>query len=472
MKLKIAEPEIDRDNPFLHDKLNREQIAIVLTQLFGNIEEPFVISLNSAWGTGKTTFMRMFRQYLLNQGFPVIYFNAWETDFQDNPLVAFIGEINSGIDELKKHGFETEKARKVFKKIKRTGKDILKKTIPAAVKIASHSTMNIEKGTEDTFSDFTSAVLEDHIKSYSETKELVKRFREHLKELVEELQKNEKENGQKTRPLIFFVDELDRCRPDYTIQVLEKIKHFFDAEGIIFVLGIDMEQLGHSVKTVFGQNMRERSYLRKFIDLEYNLPADSITSELYCRYLAAETSITDLLNRNNDSENLIAELKYSSILMASSFSLSLSDLNLLFNFVYLIFLSYDIIKPETVSLTVILITLKMRNTKLYSQVLNKERTVYYLINELNKMKKQVRSVKDYDNFFIERRLIPLSLKKIPDEEFQQQLQSTSVANSNELNNIFKIIKDTNKLPNNEQFTDTLIKRIQLLDSFNFTKKDA
>jgi len=471
MKLRIAEPEIDKENPFLNDKLNREQIAIVLTQLLDNIEEPFVISLNSAWGTGKTTFIKMFRQYLLNNGFPAIYFNAWETDYQDNPLIALIGEIDSGIDELKKQGFETEKARKVFKKIKKTGKDILKKTIPAAVKMASHGTVNNEKGMEDTFSDFTSVVLEDQIKNYSETKEQVKKFKEQLKELAEDLQKNESSKNSQSRPLIIFVDELDRCRPDYAVQVIEKARHFFDAEGIIFILGMDMEQMGHSVKAVFGQNIRERSYLRKFIDLEYNIPSDNYTGELYCRYLSTETAITEILNRNPEPETLIAELKYSSILMTSSFSLSLSDLNVLFNYLYLIFLTFENIKTEAISLAVILISLKMRNTKLFNQVLNKERTVYYLINELNKMKKQNSTLKDYDKFFIERRMIPLSLKKISDDEFQQQLQSSSVANSNELNSIYKIIKDTNKLHNNESFTEILLKKIQLLEQFKFPGKE-
>ena len=331
MRLRIAETEIDKDNPFLHDKLNREQCATVLTQLFNNIEGPFIMSINSPWGTGKTTFLKMFRQHLLNHGFPVIYFNTWESDYHDNPLVTFIGEINSGIDDLRKHGFEIEKAKKVFKKIKKTGKDILKKSIPIDVKIASHGVLDIEKGVEDAFSDFTSGVLENQIKNYSASKEQVKRFKEQLKELAEDLQKTENSPLAKTRPLILFIDELDRCRPEYTIQVLEKIKHFLDVDGLIPVIAIDMEQLGHSVKTVFGQNMKERSYLRKFIDLEYNMPADNSITELYCRHLSVESAISGIINRQTNPEDLLTELQYSSILMAATFSLSLSDLNVLFN---------------------------------------------------------------------------------------------------------------------------------------------
>ncbi|PKL15371.1 MAG: hypothetical protein CVV49_21415 [Spirochaetae bacterium HGW-Spirochaetae-5] len=468
MRLRIAEPEIDTDNPFRNDKLNREQSALVLTELFSSIEGPFSVCINSPWGMGKTTFIRMFREHLLNHGFPVVYFNAWETDYQDNPLIAFIGEIGSGLDELKKHGFETESARKTFKKLKKTGKDILKKSIPVAVKTAVHKALDIEKGVEDAFSDFTLSVLENQIKNYSATKDQMKRFKEQLREMIDELQADGRRDL-KIRPMIFFIDELDRCRPEHAIQVLEKAKHFLDIEGVIPVFGIDMEQMGHSVKTVFGQNMKERSYLRKFFDLEYNMPSDNYTGELYCRYMSTESSITGVLNRNENAADLIEELQYSAMLMTSTFSLSLSDLNVLFNSVYLILLTCENIKNETVALCVILVSLKMRNVKLFNQVLNKERTVFYVINELNKVKKDNNIVKEYDRYFLERRLISLSLKKITDTDYQHQLNLTPVAYHNELNNIYKIIKDKNRLHSIELFTESLLNKIRLLDSFKFTE---
>ncbi len=468
MRMRITEPEISKENPFLNDKLNREQSALILTELFGSIEGPFSVCINSPWGMGKTTFIKMFREHLLNIGFPVIYFNVWETDYQDNPLIAFIGEIGSGIDELKKHGFETESARKAFKKMKKTGKDILKKSIPVAVKTAVHKALDIEKGVEDAFSEFTLSVLENQIKNYSATKDQMKKFKEQLKELVEELQVDGNRDL-KIKPMIFFIDELDRCRPEHAIQVLEKVKHFLDMEGVISVFGIDMEQMGHSVKTVFGQNMKERSYLRKFFDFEYNMPSDNYTGELYCRYLSTESMITEILNRNENAPELIEELQYSTMLMTSTFSMSLSDLNVLFNSVYLILLTCDNIKNETVALCVILISLKMRHVKLFNQILNKERTIFYVINELNKVKKDNNTVKEYDRYFLERRLISLGLKKITETDYQQQLNLTPVAYHNELNNIYKIIKDKNRLQSIELFTDSLLNKIRLLDSFKFTE---
>ena len=44
------------------------------------------------------------------------------------------------------------------------------------------------------------------------------------------------ENVQK---LVVFVDELDRCRPAFTMEMLERIKHYFDDDRIIFVVAIN-----------------------------------------------------------------------------------------------------------------------------------------------------------------------------------------------------------------------------------------
>ena len=77
---------------------------------------------------------------------------------------------------------------------------------------------------------------------------------------------------QKTgKPLIICVDELDRCRPTYAIEMLERIKHFFNIPGIVFMLGIDREQLCASIASVYGAIDTE-NYLHRFFDIEFVLP--------------------------------------------------------------------------------------------------------------------------------------------------------------------------------------------------------
>jgi hypothetical protein len=72
--------------------------------------------------------------------------------------------------------------------------------------------------------------------------------------------------------LIFVVDELDRCRPDYALSMLEVIKHFFDVPNVHFVLGVNMEALGHIVRARYGAGVKANDYLKRFISLTMELP--------------------------------------------------------------------------------------------------------------------------------------------------------------------------------------------------------
>lgn len=104
---------------------------------------------------------------------------------------------------------------------------------------------------------------------YSEYKELkneIKNFRNKLKNIQEKLGKK----------IIIFVDELDRCNPMYAIKTFEIIKHLFGISNIIFVLSIDKTQIENSVRRIFGTNEGEvNGYLRKFIDVDFQLPDSS-----------------------------------------------------------------------------------------------------------------------------------------------------------------------------------------------------
>lgn len=74
------------------------------------------------------------------------------------------------------------------------------------------------------------------------------------------------------KKIIIFVDELDRCRPTYTIELLEVIKHIFDVEGFIFILSIDKEQLSHTISNRYGYKSDSVAYLRRIFDIEFRLP--------------------------------------------------------------------------------------------------------------------------------------------------------------------------------------------------------
>jgi len=54
--------------------------------------------VDAAWGTGKTTFLRMWKSWLRQQGFPVVAFNAWETDFTNYPFLALGAALTQELD--------------------------------------------------------------------------------------------------------------------------------------------------------------------------------------------------------------------------------------------------------------------------------------------------------------------------------------------------------------------------------------
>ena len=109
--LKIVEPEVDAGNPWVDDKLDRKEIADRLTSIVRGQEAPFVISLDGRWGTGKTFLLKRWAQDLQNQDPPwqAIYYNAWEDDFANDPLLSVTGQLS----EHFKKGALWAKARKL-----------------------------------------------------------------------------------------------------------------------------------------------------------------------------------------------------------------------------------------------------------------------------------------------------------------------------------------------------------------------
>ena len=105
---RLPDLEIDPEHPFKYDKLDRENYANILISIF-NIYAPTgcVIALNGCWGAGKSTFIRMLIQHLKNNNGHPLYFNAWENDYVDDPLIAILSELQIVFPE-------SEKLQKVF----------------------------------------------------------------------------------------------------------------------------------------------------------------------------------------------------------------------------------------------------------------------------------------------------------------------------------------------------------------------
>lgn len=223
----------------VNDKLDRKSIADNFNKCFENIQGNLVLAINGNWGDGKSAFLHMWKNQLRLDKKEVIYINLWEEDFFKEPFLSIINSFSDKFENIKTNLID------IGKKI---GKHLLEKK----------TGINI-----DTF--FDDSVYEEIKKQKYELSKI-------LNKKVSELQND--------FPLIVMIDELDRCNPLYAIEFLETIKHFFDIDKIVFILGIDMNELGHSLKKVYGYNMNTERYLKKIIDINYNLPEPDIEKYL------------------------------------------------------------------------------------------------------------------------------------------------------------------------------------------------
>ncbi len=74
------------------------------------------------------------------------------------------------------------------------------------------------------------------------------------------------------KPLIFIIDELDRCKPPFALAILENIKHLYSVKNIVFVLVMNRTQIEESVKCEYGSGVEASKYLQKFVHLWASLP--------------------------------------------------------------------------------------------------------------------------------------------------------------------------------------------------------
>jgi len=293
MQTRHNEIEISSDDPFKNDALGRKELEPPLTQFITQTSSPFTLALDSAWGSGKTTFLKMWEVKLKQAGHVCLYLNAWKNDFAQDPLVAVVGELSEAISEAIKALEPKEKKTELQEKMKtvtKTAALIFKRSIPLAIKLATHGILDIEGAMEKNIADFASGIAEDGIKEYEKGKSEIEEFRQALTSLAVSVSKSKNNDNAK---VVIIIDELDRCRPTYAVQLLERIKHLFDVSGVVFVLGIDRSQLNHSICALYGSGFDAVGYLKRFIDLDYRLPEPK--SGNYCSYLFKYFGIEDLI---------------------------------------------------------------------------------------------------------------------------------------------------------------------------------
>lgn len=297
MRFKSSDFQVDKDNPFMNDKFGRKPIVEFIVGIIDKAGGPFVLALDSPWGTGKTATVQMLKAYLENAGYLCVYFDAWRADYVLDPLVAMLGAL----DDL--NFSKSMVAKDHFTTAKKLAGSIGRRLLVGGVRVASAGVVDL-KEYEGVISEVASGATEDLVDAFNREQGKLHQLRDELEKAVRNLQKVD---GNK-KTLVFFVDELDRCRPDFALAVLERIKHLFDLADIHFVLSIDKKQLESSVNAVHGGKMNSAEYLRRFFDLEFGLPDGD--SKIYTEFLVKDLGLDDYFSERTgklsyDKDNFI-----------------------------------------------------------------------------------------------------------------------------------------------------------------------
>lgn len=256
----------DPAKPFQDDQLEREAIADNLGRIISARGGPFVLAIDSAWGTGKTTFVEMWRHSLANDGFPTLYYNAWENDFAEDPLISLISELRTltEMGDLSSKGSEVLADQ--YNKVKKLGTTIIKRGLPIGARLLTAGILNIRsEDLSNAFGEFAESIVEDRIEDHYKQKSSIEEFKNELKTIA-------RLSSQDDKPLVIFVDELDRCRPNFAVELLERIKHIMSVDNTVYVLSLHKSELAHSIKGLYGSGFDAHNYLGRFIDLDFTLP--------------------------------------------------------------------------------------------------------------------------------------------------------------------------------------------------------
>lgn len=289
-------------NHYLEDTIGRNDDLFYFVRILSGLNYGSAVALNAAWGSGKTFFVKqakilidihnpnsdidieflneeeiasikkVYNKY--NYGtekykmpkMATVYYDAWKYDDTEDPLLSLLYCI------MNRFG----------KSVPNDKIDVIKKFAKQSVSILSNAAryitgINVQEILE-TIKNYAEA-CDDTLKEQKTNESLEKRINRFLNDVV--LDDEEK--------LIIFIDELDRCNPQYAVKLLERVKHYFNHPKVVFVISYNKAELQHSIKTLYGSEFSADKYLERFFDYEFGLR--SIDIDKYFDSLGSDNSI-------------------------------------------------------------------------------------------------------------------------------------------------------------------------------------
>lgn len=379
MKLSLPRLQISEDEGFSDEKdiFKRKSFGEALLNLVTKINDEMVIAIDSPWGEGKTTFIQMWRGTLKANDIPSIYFDAFANDYIDDPFVALSGEI---YELAKRLNAPDEKIKAYKEKAIKAGKIILKSSAKIGIKALTLGVLDgseleeigIGKDIASEASNLSEKYVSSLLESYEEDKQCFSKFRQAITELAEN-------TTTENKPLVFIVDELDRCRPIFAIELLEKIKHIFSIPKIVFVLVMNREQLEESIKSQYGAGINSTQYLQKFINVWSNLPKNndsySNDSKIYFKHLMKQHEFPI----SSQSEHAVIEFMIDYL---NYFKLTLREIEQAVINMMMVRISYNFKDNDNI-LVPILAVIKVKYPSIFRKLQNSEINYESLVSELN-----------------------------------------------------------------------------------------
>ena len=349
MKMKNLDLKLNEENihyVLKNNFINRNRYISSFFKLINGLEENKIIALDGEWGSGKTWFVKSV-EYLMNSEsnnelnivdkeimnkvkdkYMTFYYNAWENDDAKSAMLSLIYKlINDSC--LQKNESEV---------------GAIPRLLNTVIKFVTNGAIDIK---EDIFGEqWNNKQITDCIKTSEEIKETFKKIIDNL--LIEN----------KNR-LLIIIDEIDRCKPTFAIDLLENIKHFYDDNRIIFLVTTNNKALASSVCKIYGEKYDGALYLDRIFDINLELPNNYIQDYInaiddgnsnsnyhfkVCRELAKENKMTMreynryLNSMESIKNNLIEGYSYLSlfanyIIIPVSMSLRIKDKNRYYNFI-------------------------------------------------------------------------------------------------------------------------------------------
>lgn len=247
------------------DEFNRHPVAEKIIQLLTSDISVSPMIIDGVWGSGKTEFtlklISLFKG--AHPSFKCVYLDAFRAEHSNNPILSLLSEVIKSLPEAE----QPSTIKKIAPTLTVIGKTLGKAAVSWALK----------QDTTDIVEDYDEQIkqVSDSVIDYSTEKLLESFVKEEedlhaLQSILSELTQD--------KPLVIFIDELDRCRPDYAVSMLESIKHVFDIQNLQFVLVTNTSQLKATINHTYGVGVDAQRYLDKFIAFKVTLPTQVKTN--------------------------------------------------------------------------------------------------------------------------------------------------------------------------------------------------